>query len=257
MTETVRAWLPRGVGTGEEVRAAVKRTVADWSEQWFGQDTVSLSTLRPVEGAPEGVDRAGWRRHGAAVGINCGGRAAQRVLGWALDTRLDLLELTDNDQLLIDAFGERLFGDLTARLETALGVAGDLPDRRPIDPFDGQGGVIASLVDAHGGTVVALALPQDAIAAFCRARAPAPRPATAPLLDRAAALNPETITLEAQLGRAELSLGELRTLAVGDVLVLNTGVGDAIDLGLPGAGAAPLRGRLTHLDGHVALTLQA
>lgn len=258
MSDRARDWLPAGIVAGEGVRNAVSSAVAAWCEDWFARPAVRLAHLRTVEPEPA-VLRAGWRRIGGQLAANLPRRNASRLLGWALDVQLEQQEQTETDQRLLEAFENRMLADLGRRIETALGMplSGTPAFEAVDDPGGPYGGVSMALADAHEGDLMQLALPIEALLPFCRSSMPPRRERSEPMADLLPALGPTTVRIAASLGRAELSLDDLRNLAPGDVLVLGTGVNDPIDISLSGSQAVLAKARLTDQDGQLALILQA
>ena len=68
------------------------------------------------------------------------------------------------------------------------------------------------------------------------------------------AIGATEVQIEARLGRAEISLADLRGLRTGDILVLDTAIEQGASLSVAGQQIA--RASLTEVDGRHALSVQ-
>ena len=263
MTDEALTWLPLGVTTRDAVQAAIGRAVADWSALWFPRPQVSVSGFKPTLGEPrDDADGSGWRVYRKTVAISCPRRSASRLAGWALDAPLAELSPRKADRRLLELFERTLIEDLAHKVELALGVEAPAPSQvhaQPQvvrNPFGKLGGAAVTLTEDFGAPLLALAIPLAALLPLCRSSlAPAPRKPAA-LASFAAALGSADLTIEATLGNAEVPVADLRTLAPGDVLVLQRGLADAVDVSLAGSETTFARAKLIDLDGQMALALQ-
>lgn len=258
MTAAVQPWLPVDVLAREAAHAAVGRAVADWSTQWFPRPQVIVSGFQPTREPPRGEGDAGWAIHGARVATSFPRAAVARLAGWALDAPLDRLALRKPDRRLLGRFETALVADLAHKVELAIGLDSPPPGpARPAgNPFGRLGGAVVSLADECGAVLGRLAVPFEAALPLCRASLP-PAAGERTAMGRVAqALGGAEMTIEASLGIAEVPLAALRTLAPGDVLVLQRGLADAIDVSLAGSTAAFARAKMIDLDGEVVLALQ-
>lgn len=94
-------------------------------------------------------------------------------------------------------------------------------------------GAVAVTLETDVGSVCWL-LSQEALAAY--ETIPLPPPVTAPVVPLPIALAATPVTLTVELARAELTLGYLRTLAVGDILTLPVKLDQALRVTGPGGG---------------------
>jgi flagellar motor switch/type III secretory pathway protein FliN len=177
-----------------------------------------------------------------------------RLRGKALDIRVSLRPETERDASLLRGFETRMMADLASRVETALGIgmAGRNAATSAADPWAlGASAICGIVAEADGAEAVRLAVPLEHVVAFRKAGLAPPRRRRASAR-REDALRPGKVGVEARLGSAELNIGELRSLAPGDVLVLDRGLDEPTELLIADGGQPFARGRL---DGAERITL--
>lgn len=257
MIEQVKDWLPHDVVTRDVVRITMDRAVAAWSKRWFAKSSYCVSSILPCVAEARGeADSSGWRLLSGAVAVACSSWGSQLLAEKALDASIDRAALCERDRHLIEGLEKRLLEDLALQIERTLEQEPD-PMRaasRVRDPFYGGGGVVVRLGEASGVDVVSVAVPFSALLPLCRSSLGAPDRTPATLVGLTAALASVPVTLTATLGRVEVGLADLRNLGVGDVLVLDTGLEDPVQI--VGPNADPLaRAGLVNANGEIALML--
>ena len=245
---TVSEWLPIGHLTSTAVTNLVGRVVSDWSEAWFSESQIKLSLLRPADGQ---ASRKDWSPCGPCrLGVTRSGRLKLALL--ALDASSEPQPMTDADLQIIEGVQAALVKDLGDRLARLLEVKSSAEN----EGQPGSDDLIATLW-AENIEICQLSFCRNLIAALARRQAPPRRIHDEAPVSRIEALGPNRVALEAHFGSVELSLAEIRNLAVGDVLVLDTALNDPIALLLKPQGTAIVAGRLTQLDDHLALALES
>jgi len=241
-------WLPADALVGPAVRDPIERAVAEWSSGWFaGRADLRLTALepRPPLWAAE-LGRAAWHRRGAAVSLAVPPPALSRLRGKALDMRNAVRPETERDAALLRGFEARMVADLAARIETALGICGRAAtDASPAaDPWAGGAAALCAIVaEPDGAEALRLAVPLEHAIAFRKKGLPPARRRPRPTR-RDAALAHAKVRIGARLGSAALTLGEFRSLAPGDVLVLDRGLDQPVELLADGGTQCFARGRL-------------
>ena len=256
---TAAKWLPLNSALLDDVRGRLASAVAAWSSTWFGQTGVSLSRLDRRGRGQDAIDGGtSWHYGRSGLSISGSKRAKDRLLELALDTNLNQVLLTDKDRVLLGAYADELVGDLTGRLEAALVIASDLQSPRvaALDPNTHAGGLTATLADAHGAPLIGISIALEAVMPLYLSRLPQRGPASEPLQRLSSAVATEPVALEVNLGQAELSMSELKGLAVGDVLVLDSLINDPATICLPHGGALAARAKLTEIAGELALVVE-
>lgn len=254
---TVQEWLPLGVVTRGPVTSKVGQAIADWSARWFVRERITATRFVAQTGGAQ--NGSGWRRLTGPVAINASLAATARLLDAALDARTDQLAATVADRRLLDLFEASLLEDLNRSVEAALEAADSGPPeaRSPGSPFGAMGGLSVILTDTSGTDLLALAIPYEVLLPHCIASLDRDQPAGGALRSLTTALGPSPVTVEASLGQVEVPLRDLGSLAPGDVLVLDKALEADLDICLAGSDRLVARARLTQIDGHVALVLQA
>lgn len=254
---TVRNWLPLDFVTRGPVTSKIEGAVAAWSARWFVRERVNATRFAAQAGG--GQDAGGWRWQTGPVAINVSAAAKARLLDAALDARLQQLEVTVADRRLLDLFEASLLDDLICSVETALDAGKSSPYEAcsPGSPYGAKGGLRVILTDALGADLLTLAVPYEALLPHSLALLGRDRPVAPPLESLTTALGPSSVTVEGSLGQVEVPLRDLSSLAPGDVLVLDKALEADLDICLAGSDRPVARARLTQVDGHVALILQA
>ena len=258
MRQDVREWLPTGAFEADDVRSAIADVVDQWSRRWFAAAPLAVAKLAFTPGGlPQDSDGA-WTIHHQAVAVRLSRMMTGRLLERALDISFDGLVLSEVDRRVLVVFTQNVVADLAASLERLIGDVGERrsPPATIADPFDAFGGVVVHLTDGRD-PLLSLAVPFQAMVKLCKSRLTAPRRRGKAPARIAAALAPTHVTIEATLGRARMSLADLRGLAPGDVVVLDAALEDGGEIALVNSNKAIARAKLSQVDGCLALTLQA
>lgn len=249
MTLACRAWMPAGIEAPPLLVDAVARAVNDWSDRWFASDQMKLlgSFLR-VDGAKEAA--AVWRILDGqlALGLSAGGLADLGSMALAVG----IMNRPAADTDLLEQVGRDCLADLEASLPPLFRI--DLGSWR-----DGATGL--GKIDVYRVTIVSLDRPVSLALDLSRerffdaVRQALPRPAAAaPLGPAARALASSKVTLTAPLGRCAITISDYNGLAVGDILVLDHAVGDALPLAVNGRRAP--RGGCSIIPGDTNVALK-
>ncbi len=204
------------------------------------------------------ADGGPWQSHGAAVATRYPRSTAARVVERALGVRFEGLTLTAADRHVISALSLRIAADLARSIETSIGLERDdvaASHASDTDPWGPLGGVTVMVGDVRGPLLCA-AVPLETVAAICKSGLGPPRRSAAPLADPRKAIGSTLVRVDATLGRAHLKLAELRALAPGDIVVLDSGVDGGIELTLSDADTSVAHAKLSEHQGRLALTLQ-
>lgn len=243
MTSEVRDWLPSEAFSANLVEAALAGIVEEWASVWLsnaGALRVDVKGVEEILSCPSRI-----AVDGQAVAASFDGHGKRLVLELALGIRLDGASLGETDHRLLDSFSARLFHDLVERLDQHLG--GVVTD---------GGGILETVVltSSADGELVHLRLSQHALVPLIK-RGIGTSPHTSEPVPRQQALAATPVALEAVLGKSQLSMDELRGLAVGDVLVLDRAVDGPIDLRIIETGQIIAAGQLQRNDSGVAVHL--
>jgi len=228
VTEHVREWLPRDAFTTDVVRPALTGLLADWSQRWFRRARADVGDVEI--GAARSGQTAIVEAECAEVALS--GPGKRHLLEALLGAALSGPALSKGDHRLLDAFATDAVADLLARIDALAAGRGR------------DGALLAIALTLDGREMARLFLPEDVLVPAMKAAMARRRNATEAPQARLLALNPVCLTVEAVLGRADLALGDLRHLSVGDVVVLDTSVREPVELLLSGTARCIGRGRL-------------
>ena len=253
-----RAWAALGVLDRPVVRDLVARVLDEWSQAWFVQQRFAVSYWKTAKSdTVNDKCGAGWTTPGNWVGVSCSWRASRRLAEHALDVRLSEMRVGQGDEKVLSNFEARLLEDLANRVESAF--CGDLESEKlsigPNGPFEGGGGVIVGVALPDAPTLLSISIPVSRVVRFCRTDmrpSDGQRPTLTPRLKSIAAVQ---LQLEAILGQVEISIPELRALVVGDVLVLDRGLDDLVDVAASRSGSQIAQARFTEREGCKAVAL--
>jgi len=242
VTDTARDWLPEGAFEERPIKSALAGPVAQWSERWFSREQAQISLVR-VRALPtvEYIQKSTFS--GTRTVVEWSERGKGYLLEGALDAQLSGQTLVDGDRRVMEAFAAVVVEDLDKILSATLGSS---------TASERDARVCVTLaIGEHDVAMVTLS--QNALVPLLKRQLGGPRRSETTLRGRTKALGPTTVRVEGVLGDAELAMADLKGLEVGDVLVLNRQLSQAVELQLLGTGGKIGRGRLSHHNGHVSI----
>jgi Type III flagellar switch regulator (C-ring) FliN C-term len=243
MGEAVRDWLPTNAFTDEAIRAVLCNTVASWSACWFARATAEISAVRTGEPAPA-ADPKQLVISGRHTKAQLSAAGKRHVLQVSLGVDLSAQLLWETDRHVLDTFLEQAVKDLVERIDAALN-AGSACD----------GGRYAALDISFGSNEgFKLYIPDHLLVGALKAGFGKPRIGSAPT-NRLDVLRRTRLSAFGFMGRAELSIGEARDMAVGDIVVLDQSLDEPVELRLAGVGPPLARGKLCCNDGQFSIQL--
>lgn len=247
MTVGVHSWLPAECLLDDRLRRLAAAAVAEWSAAWFVRRRFEVTRWQASAEMPS---REAWRSDLGALPFRLSPSAGRRLVDLALDTRTETAS-GDADHQLIGRFEHRLLSDLSSRLRAAFDVTDGGEDGVVPAPA-----VVVSIADASTPELLAVALPVGAVIAARKRLVGPPRPAARRPQSRPMAVSASRVELRTVVGRSRLPLQAIGELAVGDVLVLDTGVDDKLAMVLPGADRPLMHAAMSVDDGGLTLTLR-
>jgi flagellar motor switch/type III secretory pathway protein FliN len=233
----------------EQLSQRALAALSDWAAGWCALPDHAIACSDACEAAPASLEQAWSRRvlaDGAEVWI---------ALPWDAQRWMEQLVFGQDDGARHSPLGGTVAAGALDALQAQLlqGLSGQASRPEPGAPLPpallrrGVGSVLCTV--QLGARTLRLLLPAAAQGA------PAPtRRGTAPLAPLRDALAALPVPLTVELCRAELTLGYLRTLAVGDVLALPMTLDAPLQVRGPGA-TAICAAHLGALDGHRAVEL--
>jgi flagellar motor switch/type III secretory pathway protein FliN len=238
MMQQARDWLPKDAFTDDSVGKILCEPVAAWSKRWFPRACAEITAVRPSIANPRLAQTLHIR--GRSGELDLPGRGKRVLLEAALDMELSGMTLSDSDHKILDGFAAEAATELMAALD-AVG--------------DGSGGepLLSVTLSLAGMEMAVLSVCSQAlIAAIKKALGPAGKPVRAPK-SRFEALKLVPVRPAGFLGHTELTLGDLKGLGIGDVVVLENSLKDPVELRMPGSRLCLGRGKLVRTSERVSI----
>jgi len=253
MSVAYRHWLPPAALIDDRVREGCAEVVAAWSARWSPSGaTLRLRDLRVRRPLPSATET---RRIGTEVEIAWSEPLGLRLAGWALGLDSVPSALTTADRAVLASLAEDIALDLTTSLALHFSIKSTAPGANPSVPYAEH---VAFKLDLPGhATGLTVSIPADRIVQYRKARCATRRQAPALTTFDAATLLPEhPIELEATLGSSQISLRDLRTIEIGDVIRLDTRLESPLPITRCGSRAAICGGIFQPGEAGALLTLQ-
>jgi flagellar motor switch/type III secretory pathway protein FliN len=232
MTIAPRAWLPANALRDNALVHALSAFSERWAGRWFAAPKPTNVRMHDV------AERAGiaagcecWIHPDAGMMLALGPSAHLPLAGAMLGIDTVTQKLTAEDHAVLRRLAKACASDYLHGAAAALGFqAASTPSSSREAPaglrFALSLGAATQVIELHFDHRAALAARRNILA-----EAPTPSP---PLASRNEAIGRQPIDVGAMIGTGRLGLGELRTLACGDVLVLDRGPGDAMAIAVNG-----------------------
>lgn len=233
-----RPWLPEGAMTSSQAASAIGATIGGWVRHWFHAPALRAAPRWVRWPLPAGEGNEGWslpRPLSSCISVQCRVDVLD-IIGHAL---IAISSLRDhqhaNDRRLLRSAASHVLADLDDRL-APLVVELNIPKPQP------EGGRSASLFclsieDDAGHDVIRVLADPTVVIAFVKQDMKGSKD-DARLTGRVDAVADARIACAALLGRATLAYADVRGLAVGDVVVLQSSRDAGCDLLVEGKVAA-------------------
>jgi flagellar motor switch/type III secretory pathway protein FliN len=220
LTADIQNWLPKAAFTEASVAGALATPLSAWSERWLANDTLSVSAVS-TEGENLSAAESYLEACGSGLRLEVTAKEKRYLLEAALGTGLAGLELREGDHRLLDTLVATMIEDLCENIDQAFSIE---------QKFDNKKLIVEAMFSIGGQRVARGALAASALVPLIRASlGPARKAETEPLPFRKG-LAATTVMLESVLGHAEVAVEDFRDLAVGDVLILDRGLHEPIEL---------------------------
>lgn len=243
-------WVPDTALNASCVLGALDEALSAWSRRWFVEGLIRRRGLEAAD-APNG-SLAVWAAQTPRLALSLSDTQRAHLTGLATDMAVDRLEAASDDQALLETVATALSDDLVRTLDAALGEGVSAAGAG----LDGPSGLFRmTLVDDRGRSVASVWLSRAALAASRLAHLPGRRGAPR-LCALREALGETAVTLTIRLGAAELGLGDVQSLAPGDVVVLDRALDDALAV-LADVNTSVASARLVDVDDPTCLRLFA
>lgn len=241
MTGQARDWLPTGAFTLDAVRASMAALIAHWSDRWFLNVKTEIGCVRFSNQNSRSAHSLTLR--GATTEAELSGPGKRSLLEAALNTDLSGAVLTASDHEVLNAFASEVVKDLLTIVDSALG-----------DDCDQDGPKLSVAILAGGREMIEMIFPSASLVQAIK-RTVSNTPDSRKPTPRAEALKPVKLVAEGLLGRADLTLDDLRNLSIGDVVVLDAAVESTVELRLHSTRKRIARGKMMRTNGRISIQL--
>ncbi len=251
MTVEPQAWLPAPALFDGVLADRVGGVVEAWRRRWLAAP--EKSSLRFQAGGTLSASQTGWRSSCGRLLVLCDRQAELRLAAAMLGMR-PRANRASADLALLNRLAEEAIAGLFTMLADVL-RSGATAERMTKEIKDGARDISVALqfnVSGPGGRLFDVHVTPEAAVAGRKAAIVSGR--SAPQLGRRQdAIARQDVRVGAIAGSGQIELSELRSLAVGDVLVLDRKVGDRFDLTMNGRRIASGDLRLRHDGKHLLL----
>lgn len=247
MTAEIREWLPRQVFSAASMRTVLGSAVASWSSHWFLRHTASISSdVSMADGgviAPPETGNAACIK-GRLVEAMLTGRGRRILLEAALALDVSAQPQTECDSELLDLLSARVIEDLVKRLDEAL------PDKET----SSAGSQIHIAIAIGRSDVAVVRFPSATIIPALKSQWKK-GPRNQKLRSVGDAIKTHKVSVGALLGHVDVALNELKELTPGDILIMDKGLNEPVDLRLSGSAQRIGRGKLGRNGDRVSVQL--
>lgn len=258
---TVRPFRFIGHSDVEHLQQGLVAVLNSWASDWLGRDQGLI--MAEARNAPRPADRGEGDRWEKMVTTTNGRWCAivcesefQRRLGAALlqDQKGEMRKKTS---VISDALTSSALMDLARRV---LGVNAEQGDgdcamengAAPPDAYSSGSGAITVFVDIQTNIFISLTLPFSIVERYLGTENRVRKENDEELVAAKIAIEDLPVKAKARLGIAQITLGELASLEVGDVIKMEQRIDHPTIIGFTGS-AVELKGYLGKQDGCIAL----
>ena len=231
MIQSFKPWLPATALHAEQLEERLGQAVDEWSRKWFARRPARLKEAPPKDRSSGRAARAAavWQTLDEGLAFGVAADASSRIAAGLLDLAPEEKLAAPGDEAIVERMAEACLDDLRTRLCRLLGLAETVAWRR--DPAGGpQAGDHVWEIEAGGQPpLVWLGAGPELLVRLAKMTV-AVAPETPDLRPLREGLARQPIRLCAFLGSCELTLSQVASLAPGDVLVLDSAVGEPLDL---------------------------
>lgn len=229
---TAQPWLPPTALFDGALTSAVAMEVESWRARWVASPAPFSVRLNACNGS-DVLPPQGWRTACGTLRLHADTRMRLRIVASALQSRRAAHASTAVDKAFLDALSEKVCRDLLDRHAELFGAAAGSQPLSPDSRADEPPALMRFCIAGPGGTLGFMTVTAGAAARARRrlARSTAQRP---PLEPRRRAVTACHIRVGARVGAGRVSASDIASLAVGDVLVLDKRMVDALEVTLNG-----------------------
>jgi hypothetical protein len=243
MKPEAQIWLPRESISPPALNAALGETLRAWTQEWCAAAATS-ATIFDIADLQTTIAEQGSAYGGEFLQVHLPPRGRRLLLNEALGRTIEQEACNESDRLLLDVLVERIVRDLIARLENRLGhFAASTHGQR-----------LALGIGYSDEALCTLVAPAQAVVPLIKEMATKSHTGSKKPSRRRDALASLMVGLEAVLGTAEVRVDDIRGLATGDILLLDTPADGMADLRIIKTTQKIMSGKIGRLGSRAILT---
>jgi flagellar motor switch/type III secretory pathway protein FliN len=229
---SARPWLPANAVRDDALSKALATPAELWAMRWFAAPRAVNVRMTEVK-ARLGLsgDCACWTDAKGSLLLAMGPTAHVPIASAMLGLQTGAHKLTTQDHALLRKLAARCARDFLLTAATVFGSGGE---SEPTQMREANTGFRFALSLGSASQVLELYVGEHVAVAARRRALGGPEAPARPLSSREEAVGRQPIRVGAMVGVGKLGLGDLRTLACGDVLVLDRGPRDPLALAVNG-----------------------
>ena len=242
MIEPVREWLPANLVSIDRINTALSPCLHAWSADWLARSAASPDVRLPALLAFDALEHAAHFSGAHHIRLALPAIGKRYLLEALLDESLAGKALTPTDYQLLDGLAGRAMNDLAERLGRLFQA------QAATDPTTQE-----LAIDVNGHEICRMLYPVDGMAILMRQEFVRTASSAIPLVSRRHALAACAVEVDAILGSVRLTVDDLHDLEIGDVLVLDRPLEQAVDLRLAATRSVIASGHPTVLEDRNAI----
>ena len=256
MTSEATSWLPSDTIAPAALETRISALIDEWSAAWVVGPGFRAGGIRPTarQLGEAGSQSDGWRCLERSLAIRQDDPTGVPLGLAALGIDHDA-DLTAADRILAGLVAADMLADLERRLAAFVGRSSSAWHTGGSVSPEAHGSMTIGITAGSHGSVLRIVIAASQFASLVRETLPKPPPIQ---LGRPRdALWRHDVMVGALLGRSALSLGELKALSTGDVVVLDRMLDVPLPLAIDGVTIPAGQCRVTGIENRLALEITA
>lgn len=254
MTQQSLDWLPSNASDDSRISDLIDQSVQLWSKRWFARVGFGFSQLATHKrGSRAATGKVVWKPYDSGMAVGLAEGTHNALARMALDGRKDNTGLSSNDQSLLDKYAKAILSDLVYALAEALAIKPQGAGAAT-GSFDDGEYLEINLKNGAAGPVVKIAMASNVIVPLLKSFAQSQARGAPVSVPISALIEAERLAVRSVLGSAVMSVADVRSLGIGDVIVLDTKLDDPVDLVSRKSGQMFAAAQISQNEGAMKLT---
>ena len=222
-------WLPSDAVNISAIYEEVSAAITGWSARWFPDLKINVTEF--CVGAAIDAQLIEERPNAIAKGIDLRmtRNECDHLLSQLLGADVPIMETNNAGTLVLDRLLEDCLSDLSAAMTDIFDGAADSVSTEA--GVSGETVYRANLVDQNDIKIGLLFISRAAIIAFSKRRIPQTK-AEGEIVSRWLAVDDTKLEVDSRVGGATISFSDLEGIQIGDVIALDRGLTDKVDLSI-------------------------